>query len=418
MLLSSVWLVLFVLLEFLLCTFWRNALGPYASPVAVCLSSWLVGWQAMRSFRYHGWQAPTAQLPAQRLLGLALPVLGLSTFVPRLNRVFAQSPLATYASDIIPSIRIYLDRLLHGRTVYSYFTPELGYKLYPTYLPALWFPFLLPELIGFDYRWLAVGVLALVLLGTYYTPLLRQDAGWGELGLKMILPLILLQGLLKMDVGLFGYSVESLISGYYLLVAYSVLGRSSWLQVLALTLCLLSRFSLVLWIPLWLALLWQQAGRHAALRILTCVVLSISLLYVLPFLQHDWQALALGQQTYLRAALADWQLLNHLTGQPDTMNHGLGLATYFYTYAPGTLLQRINLIRLVQAGSCLVVVLAAAWYWWARRPAVDYRLYALVVLKVYLATFYAFVQVPYSYLFSVVIFLSLPLVLHARLAQK
>ncbi|MCC3157234.1 hypothetical protein LJ737_08290 [Hymenobacter sp. 15J16-1T3B] len=406
-------LLLAVVLEFLLLTFWRNCAGPYLSPVLFYLASWLVALFATRSYQQTGWYGAASTRTTRRFL-LVVPLLALGAFIPRLARVFARSPLVVSASDVIPSINIYVERLLHGQPVYSYFT-ELGYTLYPTYLPALWLPFVVPEVLGFDYRWLAAGVLAVALLVFYCWPVVKQPSRWAELLLKLVLPFVMLQGVLKMDVGLFGYSVESLIIGYYLCLAASLYRRSSWQRAAPLVLCLLSRFSLVLWVPLWLALIWQQEGRTSALRLSAGVALGVLLLYVLPFLSHDWQALALGQQTYLRAAQSDWQQLLPGTQQPWPLYQGLGFAAYFYQYAPGTLLHRIELIRLVQAGSCLLVVLAAAVYWFRYRPALDYRLFALVVLKVYLATFYAFVQVPYSYLVTLVIFMSLPLLALAKL---
>lgn len=407
-------LLLAVTLEFLLLTYWRNGAGPYLSPVLFYASSWLVALLAWRSYRHDGEAVDLERRSPGRLLWLLPPLLALGAFVPRLARIFAASPLVATASDVIPAIRLYVGRLLSGQQVYSYMT-ELGYTFYPTYLPALWLPFVGAEVLGFDYRWLAVGALAVALLGCYWWPALRQRAGWAERLLKLALPLVLLQGVMKVDVGLFGYSVESLIIGYYLLLAASLRGRSPWLRALPLVLCLLSRFALVPWVPLWLALIWQQEGRPAALRLTAGVALGLLVLYVVPFLSQDWQALALGQQTYLTAAQSDWRQVLPGTTQPWPLYQGLGFAAYFYQYAPGTLLHKIELVRLAQAGSCLLLVLAAAAYWVRRRPALDYRLYALLVLKVYLATFYAFVQVPYSYLTALVVFMSLPLVLRARL---
>jgi hypothetical protein len=60
---------------------------------------------------------------------------------------------------------------------------------------------------------------------------------------------------------------------------------------------------------------------------------------------------------------------------------------------------------------CMLVVLVSAGYWFKWRPQLDYRVYALLTLKVYLATFYAFVQVPYIYLTLVGVCLSWPVLL-------
>lgn len=405
-----------VVLEYLLFTFLRPFLGPYLNPVLFFASSWAVAGLAWRTYQHHGPPVLVAGWPRARLLALLAAVGVLGVFGPKLWRVIQLQPIDLRVSDVIPSVQIYVHRLLQGQPVYTYFTQELGYELFPTYLPALWLPFVLPEVAGFDYRWLAVGVLVAVLLA-YFGRAARQAAPAWELAAKLGLPLLLLFALLKNEAPLFRDTVEELIIGYYLLLALSLFSRSPWLQALPLVLCLLSRFSLVLWVPLWLLLLAQQRGRGHALRVAGGVALGLLALYVVPFLSHNWDALALGQQTYLTAAVGEWQRLLPATQQPEQLYQGLGFAAYFHAFGPGDVLARIELLRLVQGTSCLLIVVAAGVYWFRRRPQLDYRLYALLVLKVYLATFYAFVQVPYIYLTALVPFLTVPVLLWARLAR-
>jgi hypothetical protein len=61
-----------------------------------------------------------------------------------------------------------------------------------------------------------------------------------------------------------------------------------------------------------------------------------------------------------------------------------------------------------------LVVVVAAWIYVRSKPRIDYRLFALLSLKLYLTTFYAFIQVPYLYLTALSVFTSVFLVLFVR----
>jgi hypothetical protein len=73
----------------------------------------------------------------------------------------------------------------------------------------------------------------------------------------------------------------------------------------------------------------------------------------------------------------------------------------------------------VQAALLLAVTAGLALLYWRQRPPrMDYRLFAVLALKFYLAVFYAFVQVPYAYLALVGIALSVWLVVLVAGAQE
>jgi uncharacterized membrane protein YfhO len=95
----------------------------------------------------------------------------------------------------------------------------------------------------------------------------------------------------------------------------------------------------------------------------------------------------------------------------------MGFASWFYTYGPNDLVSRITWLQrtdvLVSAGT----VLLAAGLYYRLRHRYDYRLVALIALKLYLATFYAFIQIPYPYLTSLGIFISLFLVMMTGAGQ-
>ena len=226
-----------------------------------------------------------------------------------------------------------------------------------------------------------------------------------------VLPFGLLYAVLRTEPSVVGNTVEMMIVGYYLLLVAGVLLPGRAVRIAGLTLCLLSRFSLVFWVPLYLGLLFFQASRREALLTAAWVAAGVGALYVVPFLAHNWSLLAEAQRAYTGAALAEWQHLNE-QGLPYHLYNGVGLGNFFYRFAPGPLLARIDLLKHVQLALLLGLVGgAAALYWRQRRPPHRLPPVRRAGAQAVPGRFYAFVQVPYAYLAAVGIFLSLYLVL-------
>ena len=400
--------------EGFLFTYGRSILGDYVSPVVLYLCGLGASFGVYRFTRHRGWPAagerPGGAGVPQRRWALAVAVaLGLGWCLPQYAHI-VHSTIAQDVSDILMALTVYPQRWLAGQEVYQPLTAELGYFALPTYLPATWFPFVLPEWLHFDYRWMS-GAVFLVGVAAYLWTVYRQRLPAGRTFALALLPFGLTYAVLATELGLVGWTVELLIVGYYLLLVVSVLQRSYWGQAVMLTICLLSRFSLVFWVPLYLGLLFWQGSRRAALWVSGGIVAGIVLLYIIPFLSHDWSLFIRVQHAYTDVALGEWNRLNG-QGQPWHLYNGIGLGNFIYRFGSGPLLARLHALQLLHLTLLLVVVAAAALVYWRQRgPRSDFRVYAVVVLKVYLITFYAFIQVPYAYLATVGLFMSLFLVL-------
>ena len=346
-------------------------------------------------------------------MGLLLPLLALGLFALRVARMLSRVAIDPAQSDVIPSIQVMVRRWIGGEAVYLPIV-DFGYIIYPTYLPLMWLPFAPAEIMNFDYRWVAFGGFALAVL-VAISLLLRRRLPLSITLALMIVPLLLLQAVLQTGATTITSTVELLIVGFYLLLACSIWRGPWWAQGVTLALCLLSRFSLVFWVPLWLVLIWQGRGRVEALRVGSLTAGLVLLIYIVPFLSHDWGAFARAQLTYTEAAVGEWQRLSPIL--PEHLYKGIGLAALFHRFAPGDVAQQVQLVRWVHAGVCIGVVLSAALYWFKQKPLLDYRIYALLILKIYLATFYAFVQVPYIYLTVVGVSMAWPILLLLPLEQ-
>lgn len=398
-------------IEAALFTFMRNEFGYYKSPVLLYLTGVLVCAVVYIYTRHRPWPVlvPTSNRQSWVVVLLAS---GLGTWLcaKKIAEVIQNYPIQISSSDIIPALSIYTKRFLNHEEVYTPFTDELGYFALPTYLPATWLPYLLPEYLRIDYRWMSS---LLLLLGTtgYLLVLVRLRKSLPQTFLLASLPFAFTYTLIRTDAPIFGYTVESMIIGYYFLLLSGILLRSWPLQVVGLLLCLLSRFSLIFWVPLYLLLVFFQESRQRSFLIGGAVALGIALLYIVPFLSHDWGMFMRVQASYTDVAVNEWRHLND-QGLPYHLYNGVGLGNFFFRYGNGELIDRIRLLKTVHVTLLLLLTVGAAWlYWREQAPRSDHRIYSVLVLKLYLTTFYAFIQVPYSYLASVGIFCSFFLLL-------
>jgi len=340
------------------------------------------------------------------------PLVGIGLLLGAVQVLYVQAPIiAAHAidvrsSDIIPILQVYVARFRSGEVVYRYLT-TLPYPLFPNHLPLQWLPYVPADQLGIDYRWWALGLLLLVGFGAYQATLARQALTGPGFLLKIALPGYVLYRLISRDGELYAHPVEPTIIAYYCVLAASVLSRSALLQATGLVLCLLSRYSVIFWVPFYLWVLWREAGRRHALLVAGLVLACIVGIYVIPFLSRDWTIFTHALSEYRIATLGEWSRTDGPDGHPPQLFAGVGLAAWFYTYGPGDLAARISLLQRADVLFSLGAVLLAAGFYHHLRHRYDYRLVALIALKFYLAVFYAFIQIPYPYLTSLGLFISM-----------
>jgi hypothetical protein len=384
----------------------RHNYGPLLNPVLFYASSVL-----MCVFAALYWlDRPVAAADATRT-SRRFPLAWLGLVLGAVQVLYAQAPvIAGHAidvrsSDIIPILQAYVGRFRSGEVVYRYLT-TLPYPLFPNHLPMQWLPYVPADQLGIDYRWWALGILLLVGFGAYQATLARQPLSWVGFLLKVALPTYVLYRLITRDGQLYAHPVEPTIIAYYCVLAASVLSRSALLQGIALVLCLLSRYSVVFWVPFYLWVLWHEEGRRHALTVVGVVLAGIIGIYVVPFLSKDWTIFTHALSEYRISTLGEWGRTDGPDGMPPQLFGGVGLAAWFYTYGPEDLSARIDLIQRADALLSIGAVALGAWLYYRLRHRYDYRVLALIVLKFYLATFYAFIQTPYAYLESLGLFIS------------
>ena len=389
-----------LLLLFILAAIRPGLLGNWFSPllsfVAALLPFLLVGRLKPEAFKSET-EKSTQLIPITNPLHWTAMALFLFAYA----LVGAGYMLDAAKSDVIPTIQLFVARFLSGAVPYDTIT-EFGYYLAPTYLPMHWMPFVASEWIGLDARvW--SGILFFIFALICLRPL-QQISSMRTQRLLAYAPVFFAALLLLFQRDDMGYSVELLLAGYYLLFCRSLMRLNPWLAAVSLVLILLSRFSLVLWLPLALVVLWQRMGYRFVLKAAVPVIAGILLLYVWPFLSERPDSFKNAQDYYAMAAEKEWagQSWQKPGDNPFQISRGLGFAWWFYQGLPGTLVQKISVVRLVHLVVSLSAVALLLWAYFRKyRLNMPLPLFLSGSLHLYLWVFTLFIQVPYPYLFFI-----------------
>ncbi len=405
--------MLLILLELAMLSFWRSGrmLGN-AAPFVFFLLSLLIGIFPLYSLR-NSKDEKQGNIPAKiaghkhgSLIYYGLFFLGILISIPLFIQVLSQYPADISQSDVIPQIEVMVRRFFYEGTSPYQTIHEFGYPLFSPYMPLQWGPFIVPELLGIDYRWLGYGVLVGISLFAVYLFRNTSAPNWTQWVLAL-LPGLIIWAILHQTDMVIGQSVAPLITAYYLLLAVSLFRENIMLQALAISLCLLSKYYIALWVPLYLWVLFQTHPRKKGFTSMGIIGGAVLICYILPFLSQDWTIFSRGMAYHLQHTLGNWSDLSIRTGsgKPLILAQGVGLATYFFQYWPGEISGKLNALQLTQILTVLATLLGSLWFLHKRRYA-DSPLVLLASLKLYLVCYLHFNPMPFIYYFLPLIFVS------------
>ncbi len=325
-----------------------------------------------------------------------------------LPAIIADNPIDPLRSDVLPSFKLYATRWLSGDWVYAPLTFP-GWTVYPTYLPAMWWPYVIAELGKFDYRYLPA-----ILFGIFVVwqalQLAKSNTAWWVLVVELALFPWLISQCLHFRRDDFGMALEFTPATFYLVLGWVMLRPNPFSIGVAVSLCLLSRYSVSFWLPAMLLIWWIDSGfKKPFIAGLTAVAMVV-VLYILPYYIKDPSALSKGIANYDVAAYGQWNMQSFQAASdvyPYHLAQGLSFSLWFRENGGGTVTENYNLLKYTHLAMCVgVALLLVLVFWWKRRRIGSWNLYALAGLKLYLTVFYAFLYAPFSYLYQVPLLLS------------
>jgi hypothetical protein len=300
---------------------------------------------------------------------------------------FDEMPIDITNADMLPIIKVMGERFIAGQRSHIYDSiPWIWHGTRPIYLPAMWLPYVPAIFAGIDMRWIAVSGLLFAFAAFLF--LYRPSRRPGGFYLGILTFLLFWWIVADNTAGIVSVAEEGTVIGYYVLLVLALVSGKPWLTGIAISLCMLSRYSLVGWIPayvLWLVLekKWKDLGIVTLTGIL-CFVL----LFLLPVGWATFLRLAGLPGDYVSFAARVWK------DSPDVFSGAPAFAWFFGPHRTW-LLHRLLLV--LSFATPLTFVLY-------RRRAANLPLAAL---KLTLVVFYCFIDVPYLYLFYTSSFVSL-----------
>ncbi len=309
---------------------------------------------------------------------------------------FDEIPLDVNYADMLPIIKVMDQRFLAGNWHHIYDTiPTIWNGTQPIYLPSMWQPFVFAVLFGVDMRWITVAGL-LFAFGVFVF-VFQPDSKSYRSFFTAALAFLLFWWLFADDTaGVISVSEEGVVIAYYVFLVLALVSGNPWLTGIAASLCMLSRYALVGWIPAYLVYLlltkkWKKATIFSFMG-----VVCLLFLFIFP----------VGWQTFLRLLKLPGDYI-HFAGvvwqdSPDVFSTSLGFAGLFGVHHIALL--HVLLITLSFAVPMLFMIYC---YWRRWKKPESIANIPLATLKLSLVVFYSFIDVPYLYLFYTSSFVSL-----------
>jgi hypothetical protein len=349
------------------------------------------------------WQSPINQ---RRLVITGLIALALYSWC---LYWFDEMPIDISNADMLPIIKVMGERFIAGQHGHIYDPiPAIWHGALPIYLPAMWLPYVPALAMGIDMRWIAIAGL-LFSFGTFvflYRPsgempqaalpsAGRSHQTRGSFFLGVLAFLLFWWIVADNTAGVVSVSEEGVVIGYYILLVLALLSGKPWLTGIAISLCMLSRYALVGWIPAYLIYLALER-RWRQLSIITLTgILCFTLLFLVPVGWTTFMRLIHLPGNYVAFADRVWN------DSPNVFSTAPGLA-WFFGRKGVTILHGL-LITFSFTLPALFTVLA---YRRAKSRSGDAAAsrgclsnIPLASLKLSLVIFYSFIDVPYLYLF-------------------
>jgi hypothetical protein len=305
---------------------------------------------------------------------------------------FAKTPIDYHIADMLPRIKIYADRFLQGRYVYDDVKEIWGGNL-PPYFPAVWVPFIPSLIFGYEMRWTEVtAFIAGVFLLLRSTSIKFNMAWWLNLAIALFSFFLLNNFLLYFGLGFWENTYEGLIAFYYILLCISIISWNPYFIGFAISLCLLSRFSLSFWVPVFIIYLWYSEGFSFAAKVSAVIAAVISFILIIPFVMGHTDIFLKTVTQYTLVSEQFWKACD----LELNLYNEVGLFKFFT-------IKQIPLMRHLQIATTLLAPISflAIAHKIPAPTKTQKILIGLCSLKFTLLFFYNFIEAPYLYLFLI-----------------
>jgi hypothetical protein len=295
-------------------------------------------------------------------------------------------------SDVIPIMDTMARRWLNGQNVYA-IIPEIWGGMQPIYLPTMWLPYIASVWGGFDARWVVMaGTVIAVVVPMLWLPRGHRQSWWSVLVIPAAAALF--WQFLELDTRYVTMCDEGVVVAWYCLLGWALWRGEPILIGAMITASILSRLSIIGWLPAYMVWVFFYENRQKAIKIaLSGGILGLILLVVTQAL-WSWKVFAALPGRYMEAVMgSEFEKLQ------GAIQEGLGIAKMLPQSAFPTL-DMAN--KAATFGVPILLVLLYARF----RDRFDARWYPIGMLKIGLVCFFNLLIIPIHTMFYVSAFLS------------
>ncbi|MBL7683027.1 MAG: hypothetical protein JNK00_06665 [Flavipsychrobacter sp.] len=381
----------------------RTVFGMDGNPVVLLLSSLFIAILFISLLRKGKLETGSYKSdPGKKAIGFAAGVAAIGICIPAFSNLLSAYPNPGEISDVLPQIDALYTRYASGKFPY-YPLEEFDWKPYPVYMPLNWLPLAISYYLKTDIRW--TGIIAMAIAnGIWGIFLWQRDATLVTKLISLLMPAIIILsfiGFSGMDIAV---SLETLIAAYYIILAIGIANNNLLLITIGLILCLLSRYTMVFWLPLFGIIGFQQMALKKNIIMWLSVLAAILVIYIIPFYLKDPSILQQGIAYHNKCAVSEWT--GH--GNPPIayiFSAGIYLGSYFKTILPGDNATQVFIMRSIQGLLMAVLNVWGIWYY-RKHNGMYYPYYLVVMLYLFVLLFYLFSPMLFKYYHIVTLSLS------------
>lgn len=374
-------LLLFILTEITLTVFNNKIQYKELSSVIYFISGILIGLISIYCIRV---KQKHSHIKNKNIFGLyyILILILFVFFIFKLQKLFVISPLNYKWADMLPIMKIMTERFIDGVNPYNKID-EIWEGMTPIYLPTMWIWYVIPIILKIDIRWVNVFFILLGLSLILYKK--EKKVHIYDFVILFFVAFFLIESLHHKNQDWYLLTEEPLVAGYYLLLAYALKRGNPIVIALAICLCLLSRYVLLLWLISYLFYM----NKYKIYLIKICVTIGVVsfLLFVITKAYTQVDVFINTPNGYLSLLLSEQGIGIYTT----TIKNSLGIAKFF----------RLNNIEYLHYFSLICMVIVPIVFF-IKSKAANFKsknLYSIAVLKICLVFFYNLLIIPELYLF-------------------
>ena len=281
-------------------------------------------------------------------------------------------------SDVVTQALVLFDRFEHGVFPYTAIRIKNAYDLEPIYMPFQWLPIGLAKPFDLDIRWIGFGFLMLAFGFLGWGVSRINKPAWIKVLVLFAATSTFWAWIMWTNLDITG-TYEMVTGAYYLFLAAALLSRNIWLIVAGIILCLISRYTLLFWLPLFALLLYMAKGMKWSIRVWSIIGIAVLVLFVIPFYLKDPEFMVRAYAYYHRYTVSEW------SKETWTDELGVSAAVFGKKLCIGSPADCVSSVRTVQL-TILLFIIVAGWYLFKKwRDRID--LYSLSLIALYLSVF-------------------------------